>query len=87
MFWYLVICVLMMYPLSVRRAGSVSGKKTQQLALLLSCLILWFFMAMRHVSVGVDTKYYSYVFTQFPATGCSTSWSASSRPRLRPSPW
>lgn len=66
MFWYLVICVLMMYPLSIRRAGSVSGKKTQQLALLLSCLILWFFMAMRHVSVGVDTKFYSYVFTQFP---------------------
>ena len=66
MFWYLVICVLMMYPLSIRRAGSISGKKTQQLALLISCLILWFFMAFRHVSVGVDTQYYSYVFTQFP---------------------
>lgn len=66
MFWYLVICVLMMYPLSVRRAGSISGKKTQQLALLISCLILWFFMAFRHVSVGVDTQFYSYVFTQFP---------------------
>lgn len=66
MFWYLVICVLMMYPLSIYRAGSISGKKTQQLALLVSCLILWFFMAMRHVSVGVDTQYYSYVFVQFP---------------------
>lgn len=65
MFWYIVICILMLYPLSVSREGTLAGKNTRPLALAISCVILWFFMAMRHISVGVDTKYYSYVFTQF----------------------
>ena len=65
MFWYVVICVLMLYPLSIIHAGNITGKKTEHLALIISCLILWFFMAMRNVTVGVDTKNYSYVFTQF----------------------
>lgn len=65
MFWYIVICVLMLYPLNIVRAGDLSEKKTRHLALIFACLILWFFMAMRGVSVGVDTKYYSYVFSQF----------------------
>lgn len=65
MFWYIVICVLMLYPFCVVRAGALSDKKTQCLALGISCFILWFFMAMRDVSVGVDTKYYAHVFSQF----------------------
>lgn len=65
MIWYIVICILMLYPLSISREGTLAGKDTRPLALLTGCLILWFFMAMRDLSVGVDTKYYSYVFVQF----------------------
>lgn len=65
LFWYIVICALMLYPLNIVRAGAFSEKKTRHVALVAACLILWFFMAMRGISVGVDTKYYSYVFTQF----------------------
>ena len=65
MFWYIVICALMLYPMSVVYAGKLSGKKTQPFALGIACTILWFFMAMRDLSVGVDTKYYGYVFSQF----------------------
>lgn len=65
MLWYIVICVAMLYPLSIVYVGDLSGKKTQQIALFSGCVILWFFMAMRSNAVGVDTQYYSYVFTQF----------------------
>lgn len=65
MFWYVIICILMLYPLGIVYGGYVSEKKTQQVALLASCFILWFFMAMRSTVVGVDTKYYAYIFQQF----------------------
>ena len=65
MFWYLVICVLMLYPLRLVQVGNLFQRRTQQIALLWSCGILWFFMAMRDMSVGTDTKHYCYVFTQF----------------------
>lgn len=65
MFWYIVICILMLYPLSIACVGKISEKKTKTFALGIACAILCFFMAMRSVSVGVDTKYYCYVFTQF----------------------
>ena len=65
MIWYIVICILMLYPLSISREGTLAGKNTRPLALLTGCLILWFFMAMRARSVGVDTKYYCFVFGQF----------------------
>lgn len=65
MFWYIMICVLMLYPLSVVHAGNLTGRKTQGFALAIACGILCFFMAMRDISVGVDTKHYCYVFTQF----------------------
>lgn len=65
MFWYVILCILMLYPLSIVYAGNISGKRTQCVALMAACLILWFFMAMRSTEVGVDTKYYSHVFTQF----------------------
>ena len=65
MLWYLVICALMFFPCAIDRAGTLSGRKTRHFALMTACVILWFFMAFRDISVGVDTKYYSYVFTQF----------------------
>ena len=65
MLWYLVICALMLYPYAIARAGSLSGRKTKHIALMNACLILWFFMAFRGLRVGVDTKHYAYVFSQF----------------------
>lgn len=65
MFWYLVICVLMLYPLTIVRVGNLSDRKTDEVALISGCLILWFFMAMRGTTVGVDTRYYAYVYQQF----------------------
>lgn len=65
MFWYIMICILMLYPYILVYVGKTSEKKTQCVALMIACFILWFFMAMRSTAVGVDTKYYSYVFTQF----------------------
>lgn len=65
MLWYLVICALMLYPYAIARAGSLSGRKTRHIALMTACLILWFFMAFRGLQVGVDTKHYTYVFSQF----------------------
>lgn len=66
MFWYLVICVLMVYPWCIRQGGRLSGKPTESLALGIACAMLWFFMAMRSLEVGVDTQVYAYAFTQFP---------------------
>ena len=65
MLWYLFLCVLMLYPYAIARAGSLSGRKTKHIALMNACLILWFFMAFRGLQVGVDTKHYAYVFSQF----------------------
>lgn len=65
MLCYLVICALMYYPCAIARAGIRSGRKTKHIALMTACVILWFFMAFRDISVGVDTKHYAYVFTQF----------------------
>lgn len=65
MIWYLVICVLMLYPYCIVRAGDLSGRKTRHIALFTALSILWFFMAFRDVSVGVDTKHYAYVYGQF----------------------
>ena len=77
MFWYIVICVLMLYPLSIVYAGNLSGKKTQWFALVIACTTLWFFMALRNESVGVDTKYYCHVFTQFADIPISEVFSAT----------
>lgn len=65
MFWYIVICILMLYPFYLDRTSESAGKDTRPLVLAIACGILWFFMAMRDISVGVDTKYYSYVYQQF----------------------
>ena len=76
MLWYLVICALMCFPCAIDRAGTLSGRKTRHIALMTACVILWFFMAFRDIAVGVDTKYYSYVFTQFKEIPFSKVFSA-----------
>ena len=65
MLWYLVICALMLYPYAIARAGALTGRKTKHIALMTACVILWFFMAFRAISVGVATKHSAYVFKQF----------------------
>lgn len=65
MFWYIVICMMMLYPFAVLQIGNSVEKRTERVALISACFILWFFMVMRDIGVGVDTKYYAYVFTQF----------------------
>lgn len=76
MFWYLVICILMLYPCLLIIAGDQAAKNTRSLALKVSCGILLFFMACRGVSVGVDTKYYCYVFQQFKRIPLSSVFTA-----------
>ena len=76
MLWYLVICALMLYPYAIAHAGDLSRRKTKHIALMTACVILWFFMAFRDISVGVDTKFYSYVFTQFRAVPFSEVFTA-----------
>lgn len=68
MFWYLVICGMMMYPCMLLYVGKTKKVNTQLLTLQVSCILLWFFMAMRGQNVGVDTKFYSYVFQQLSHT-------------------
>lgn len=65
MFWYIIILSMMAYPWLVVSAGKISNRDSSRLALQISCGILWFFMAFRAITVGVDTKYYGYVFYQF----------------------
>ena len=65
MLWYLVICAMMLYPYAIARAGTLTGRSTKHIALFTACTILWFFMAFRGSRVGVDTKHYAYVFSQF----------------------
>ena len=65
MLWYLVICAMMLYPFAIARAGTLTGRSTKHIALFTACTILWFFMAFRGGRVGVDTKHYAYVFSQF----------------------
>lgn len=65
MFWYIVICALMLYPLGLVYAGKYTNRNTNKIGLLAACFILWAFMALRGSDVGVDTKYYTHVFSQF----------------------
>lgn len=65
MFWYCVICCLMSFPLCLVCVGRRVDRNANQIALVIACEILWFFMAFRSKSVGVDTKYYCNIFSQF----------------------
>lgn len=64
MFWYLFICVFMVYPFLLVYVGKKHGVNAQKVALQLSALVLMFFMALRDQTIGVDTKYYCYIFEQ-----------------------
>ena len=66
--WYLIIGTLMLYPFALIIAGAGKRVSTQKIALQISCLILTVFMALRKYTVGVDTKYYCYVFEQLRDT-------------------
>ena len=65
MFWYCVICCLMSFPLCLVYVGRHTDRNANHIALIIACEILWFFMAFRSKSVGVDTKYYCSIFSQF----------------------
>ena len=64
MFWYVFISILMLYPFLLVYVGKKRGVQTEILALQISCAVLFFFMAVRSEEIGVDTKYYCYVFEQ-----------------------
>jgi len=66
--WYLVICMLMIYPFMLVYIGKKHRINVQKQALQIAWFILLFFMSMRSLSVGVDTKYYAYVFEQIRRT-------------------
>lgn len=68
MFWYLFICVFMFYPFLLVYVGKKHGVNTQKIALQLSTFVLMFFMALRDPIIGVDTKYYCYIFEQLRDT-------------------
>lgn len=55
----------MLYPYCIVCVGKNSGRNTNRIALFGACMILCLFMALRKKSIGVDTKYYCYVFHQF----------------------
>lgn len=61
---YLIICTLMVYPLLIIIITAEKRISAQKFALQIACMILVFFMAFRKYTVGVDTKYYCYVFEQ-----------------------
>lgn len=62
---YVVICCLMLYPVGLVFAGKYTGRNTDKIGLIAACCILWGAMALRGNKVGVDTKYYTHVFSQF----------------------
>lgn len=56
---------MMFYPYILVKCAQRNGIDATRIAAIIACSILLFFMALRANTVGVDTKYYSYVFTQF----------------------
>ena len=54
----------MLYPFLLIIVSAGKRVSIQKVALQISCIILAFFMAFRKYTVGVDTKYYCYVFEQ-----------------------
>ena len=71
MFWYIIICFIILYSYILVSVGKLSGNNAENLLLKITCGILLFFMGLRAINVGVDTKYYGFVFSQFS----EISWS------------
>ena len=79
---YLVLCLLLAYPARLCVLAQRQGRSAQHVALAISCAVLWFFMAMRAQTVGVDTKYYVCIYQQFP----QISWKELFTAQLYPTP-
>ncbi len=79
---YLVLCLLLAYPARLCVLARRQGRSAQRVALAMSCVVLWFFMAMRAQTVGVDTKYYVCIYQQFP----QISWKELFNAQLYPTP-
>ncbi len=79
---YLVLCLLLVYPARLCVLAQRQGRSAQHVALAMSCVVLWFFMAMRAQTVGVDTKYYACIYQQFP----QIPWKELFTARLYPTP-
>lgn len=69
MFWYIVLLIMMAFPLSLAYVGYVRKINMRVLVLPLSLMILFFFMSCRAENVGADTAQYVYGFRQI----CNTS--------------
>lgn len=79
---YLVLCLMLAYPARLCVLARRQGRSAQYVALAISCAVLWFFMAMRAQTVGVDTKYYVCIYQQFP----QISWKELFTAQLYPTP-
>ena len=77
-----MLCLLLAYPARLCVLARRQGRSTQRVALAMSCVVLWFFMAMRAQTVGVDTKYYVCIYQQFP----QISWKELFAAQLYPTP-
>lgn len=77
-----MLCLLLAYPARLCVLARRQGRSAQRVALAMSCVVLWFFMAMRAQTVGVDTKYYACIYQQFP----QISWKELFTAQLYPTP-
>ena len=57
-----MLCLLLAYPARLCVLARRQGRSAQRVALAMSCVVLWFLMAMRAQTVGVDTKYYVCIY-------------------------
>lgn len=64
LFWYVIIVLCMLYPISVSVIGYRQKRNFNDLTLLISSCVVFFFMAFRAQSVGADTKQYCFAFEQ-----------------------
>ena len=80
---YLVLCLLLAYPARLCVLARRQGRSAQRVALAMSCVVLWFFMAMRAQTVGVDTKYYVCIYQQFPQISWKELFTAQLYPTSR----
>lgn len=77
-----MLCLMLAYPARLCVLARRQGRSAQYVALAISCAVLWFFMAMRAQTVGVDTKYYVCIYQQFP----QISWKELFTAQLYPTP-
>lgn len=64
MFWYLTIITILIYLINIAFIGYSKGINTDKVVLPISLFVLAFFMCLRSIEIGADTKQYVYVFSQ-----------------------